>query len=304
MKEKTVIITGGNSGLGLECVRSIANSNQNWNVVIASRDEEKSRNILQEIKSKFPDQKISMIKLDLGSLQSVREFVDKFKQENYPPLRGLICNSGIIDREGTKTSHDNFDLTFAVNHLGHFLLTNLLLDFFQPKSRIIVVSSNTHNSTIREGKMGPAKFIGAKNMAAVDEMNTLDGFSKYTSSKLCNLLFAYELDRKLSSDMRQITVNAFDPGFSPGTGLMNGGGRLRNFMMGSWFMRIMMWFMGVVTSTPKKSGKAMARLLLDTKLEDTSGKYFQINKEIESSPDSHRMDYAAALWSESEEMVK
>ena len=99
-------------------------------------------------------------------------------------------------------------------------------------------------------------------------------------------------------------MNSFDPGFSPGTGLVTGGGRFRNFMMGSWFMKLMMRVMGIVTSTPKKSGKAMTRLLLDPELSSLSGKYFQINKQIKSSPDSHNLSYANELWGKSATMVK
>ena len=303
MTNRTVIITGGNSGLGLECVKTIVSSGDKWDIVIASRNVEKSQLVVKEIQSDFPNQSITVEKLDLASLQSVKAFASNFKRKEHPPLYGIICNSGIIDREGVKISEDKYDLSFAVNHLGHFLLTNLLLDQLQPKSRIIIVSSNMHNSTIREGKMAPAEFLSVKQMAATGTDNSLDGFRRYTSSKLCNLLFAYELNRTLNSDVRQITVNSFDPGFSPGTGLMDGGGRFRNFMMGSWFMKMVMWFMGIVTSTPKKSGKALARLLLDPTLEVISGKYFQINNEIESSPDSHREDLALDLWKGSEELV-
>ena len=304
MKSKTVIITGGNSGLGYECVKTIARANKKWFIVIASRNMEKSSQVKNEILKEFPDQEIAVLNLDLASLQSVRDFVIEFKEQKYPPLYGLICNSGILIREGIKKSAEGHEMTFAVNHLGHFLLSSLLIDEFQPTAKIIVVSSNMHNSAIREGKMAPAQFIGVENLASVDDKNTLDGFRRYSTSKLCNLLFAYQLDRNLKAEKRQITVNSFDPGFSPGTGLMTGGGRFRNFMMGSWFMKLMMRVMGIVTSTPKKSGKAMARLLLDPELNSVSGKYFQINKEIKSSPDSYNLSYAQELWEKSATMVK
>lgn len=303
MENKTVIITGGNSGLGYECVKTISRATKNWFIVIASRNLEKSLQVKEDILKEFPDQEIDVLNLDLASLQSVQDFVVKFKEQKYPPLYGLICNSGILIREGIKKSAEGHEMTFAVNHLGHFLLTNLLIDEFQPMAKIIVVSSNMHNSSIREGKMAPAEFIGVENLAAVDGKNTLDGFRRYSTSKLCNLLFTYELDRIFKEQKKQITVNAFDPGFSPGTGLTAGGSRFMSFMMGSWFMKFMMWVMGIVTSTPKKSGKAMARLLLDSELDSVSGKYFQINKEINSSPDSYNLSYAQELWGKSVKML-
>lgn len=303
MKNKTIIVTGGNSGLGYECVKTIARASEEWLIVIASRNVEKSLGAKREILKEFPDQEIEVLNLDLASLESVRNFVKEFKEQKYPPLYGLICNSGILTREGFEKSAEGHELTFAVNHLGHFLLTNLLIDELQPLAKIIVVSSNMHNSTIREGKMASAEFIGTENLASIDDKNTLDGVRRYSTSKLCNLLFAYELDRTLKARKKQITVNSFDPGFSPGTGLMSGGGRFRNFMMGSWFMKVMMWIMGVVTSTPKKSGNAMARLLLDPELNSVSGKYFQINKIIKSSPDSYNTNYARELWEKSAAIV-
>ena len=185
-----------------------------------------------------------MLKLDLSSLKSVREFVNTFKRSNLPPLMNLICNAGIIIREGIKASAEGYELTFAANHLGHFLLTSLLLDELKPNSRTIVVSSNMHNTEIREGKMAPAEYLGGKVLASTDAKNTLKEFQRYTTSKLCNLLFAYELNRRLAHHGKEITINAFDPGFSPGTDLMEGGGVIRNFMMKSWFMKMVMRIMG------------------------------------------------------------
>jgi NAD(P)-dependent dehydrogenase (short-subunit alcohol dehydrogenase family) len=303
MEEKTVIITGGNSGLGFECARAIASSNQNWQILIASRNEEKAIIAINKIKSENSEQKISMIKLDLSSLQSVKEFASTFKQANFPPLMGLICNAGIMVREGIKSSSEGYELTFAVNHLGHFYLTNLLIDKLEAKSRIVVVSSNMHNSVIREGKMAPAEFLGGKVLAKTDSENTLKEFQRYTTSKLCNMLFTYELNRRLIKLNKNITVNAFDPGFAPGTGLMEGGGTFRNFIMKSWFVKMIMGFMGIVTSSPKKSGRAMARLLLDSRLQNKTGKYFQIHNEINSSPESYDTKLASELWENSIELA-
>lgn len=303
MKNKTVVITGGNSGLGFECAKTIARSNQGWLIIIASRDIEKSMQAKGEILKEIPDQMIEVLKLNLASLESVRDFVKEFKQLNSPPLYGLICNSGILIREGMEKSKDGYELTFAINHLGHFLLTNLLIEELQPRSRIIVVSSNMHNLMVREGKLAPAEFIGAENLASTADNNTLNGFRRYSTSKLCNLLFAYELNRILKAQGKQITVNSFDPGFSPGTGLGSGGSPFRNFMMGSWFMKMILRLMRIVTSTPKKSGKAMARLLLDSNLNAISGKYFQINNEIKSSPDSYNLSFAHELWKSSAVLV-
>lgn len=302
MKSKTLLITGANSGLGLECIKTVIRAKEGWRIIIASRNIKKSEAVIQSIKAEYPDQQIRVIHLDLGSLESVRFFVDEFRKDNHEPIDALICNSGIIDREANKVSKDGYDMTFAVNHLGHFLLTNLLINHLSERAKIVVVSSNMHNSTIREGKMAVAEYLGAELLSS--PTNNLDGFKRYSTSKLCNLLFAYELVRKLAEKSLRITVNSFDPGFSPGTGLMHGGGAFRNFMMGSWLMKGIMGIMGIVTSTPTRSGKAMARLILDESLNQTTGKYFQVNKVIKSSTDSYSLSYAQELWKESAIMVK
>jgi len=195
MDKKTVIITGGNSGLGFECAKAIANSHQNWHILISSRNEEKGMKAIKKIKANNNNKNISMLKLDLSSHQSVRAFVKNFKKSNYPPLKGLICNAGIMIRESVKASAEGYEMTFAVNHLGHFVLTNLLLDELEPNARIVVVSSNMHNTEIREGKMAPAEYLGGKVLASTGVKNTLKEFQRYTTSKLCNLLFTYELNQ-------------------------------------------------------------------------------------------------------------
>ena len=198
---------------------------------------------------------------------------------------------------------DGFELTFGVNHLGHFLLTNLLLPYFEEPARIVVVSSNTHNSAIMDGKIvGKAMYLGAERLAHPDSEYKLSDGEKYTTSKLCNLLFAYELDRILQKDNKQITVNSFDPGASPGTNL-GGGNNLRKVILGSSIGKTLLKLLGIVSSTPQKSGAAMARLLLDSKLENVSGKYFQIYENIDSSKESYNKVMAKELWENSTKLT-
>ena len=302
MPLKTVIITGGNSGLGFECAKAIADAHQGWHIVLACRSNEKGMQAIDTITSETDNKNVSMLQLDLSSLESVRNFVNEYQMKRYPPLKGLICNAGLLVPEGTQFTKEGFELTFGVNHLGHFLLTNLLLNQFVEPGRIIVVSSNTHNPGVREGQMARATYLGAKKLTHLDTDQELSGMQRYTTSKLCNLLFAYELDRRLRKKERNITVNAFDPGFTPGTNL--GGGRnLRRTNMESGLGEELFERLGIVTSTPIKSGKAMGRLLLDSQLEKVSGKYFQILEEIASSEESYDQEKAKELWESSKELT-
>ena len=296
---KTIIITGGNSGLGFECAKTIANANQGWHIILACRNIERGTQATEAITKETGNKNVSFLKLDLASLESVRNFVIEFQSHNLSPLHALVCNAGLTGNKLTEYTKDGFELTFGVNHLGHFLLTNLLFPYFTEPARIVVVSSNTHNPTIMDGKIvGQAMYLGAERLAHPDSEYKLSDGQKYTTSKLCNLLFAYELDRRLQKDNKQITVNSFDPGASPGTNL-GGGKNLRKVILGSWIGKALLKLLGIVSSTPKKSGEAMARLLLDSKLENVSGKYFQIYEEIDSSKDSHNKAIAKELWEDS-----
>ena len=303
MTLKTVIITGGNSGLGFECAKVIAQAQQDWHIILACRSKEKGLQAVDTITSETENKNVSMLRLDLSSLESVRNFVNEYQMKSYPPLKGLICNAGLLVSEEIQYTNDGFELTFGVNHLGHFLLTNLLLNQFVEPGRIIVVSSNTHNPGIREGQFAPAKYLGGAKLAHPDTDQELSGMQRYTTSKLCNLLFTYELDRRLRKKEMNITVNGFDPGFSPGTNLGGQGPNLRMLIMGSWFSRILFKRLGIVASTPQKSGKAMGRLLLDSQLEKVSGKYFQILEEIPSSEESYDQKKAKELWESSTELT-
>jgi light-dependent protochlorophyllide reductase len=301
--QKTVIITGANSGLGFECAKSIAHARQGWHIVLACRNNKKGMQAVDSITSATGNENVSMLQVDLSSLESVRSFVNEYQKNSYPYLKGLICNAGIRIPEGTQYTKEGYELTFGVNHLGHFLLTNLLLDQFVEPGRIIVVSSYVHNSGVPQGKIVSATYLDAKLLAHPGTNQEISGTQRYAISKLCNILFAYELNRKLRERRMDITVNAFDPGLVLGTNLFGESRNLRRTILGSWFGRKFLEMRGIVASTPKKSGRAMGRLLLDSQLEKVSGKYFQILKEIPSSEDSYNQENAKELWESSKELT-
>src|SRR5207245_4618222 len=161
-----------------------------------------------------------------GSTESVRRLVKEIEAGKVP-LRALVCNAGLQLSRGPHLSPDGFELTFAVNHLGHFLLTNLLLArlLANAPARIVVVASGVHDPKLRTG-MPKADIADLETLAATGgpRKDTFDGRLAYVNSKLCNLWFAYELARRLeaaglSNADRRLTVNGFDPGLVPGSGL-------------------------------------------------------------------------------------
>ena len=297
---KTVIITGANSGLGFECAKTIAKANQGWHIILACRNVKKGEEARQKLITETQNQAINVMELDLASLQSVRDFVATFQKSNFPPLHGLINNAGMQVLSGLEYTKDGYEITFGTNHLGHFLLTDLLIENLQTPARIVVVSSGTHDPDTIEGKFNKPLFLGARQLATLANEKEMTGIQRYATSKLANLFFAYELDRKLRG--KNITVNAYDPAYVPATNLVQSiknpfARRLLRASTG--FFKLL----GVISSTPDVSGSAIARLLLDEKLEGISGKYFQILEEKQSSKQSYDVKIAEQLWEDSLELV-
>jgi NAD(P)-dependent dehydrogenase (short-subunit alcohol dehydrogenase family) len=149
----------------------------------------------------------------------VRSFVDAVRTAALPPVHAVVCNAGLQVVSGSEKTAEGVEMTFGVNHLGHFALVQGLLDVLARPARIVVVSGGTHD---------PGKFTGmpapdyTRAAALAEPTTTTDGAEgrrRYTTSKLCNVLFAYELDRRLGHGAQGITVTAFDPGLMPGSGL-------------------------------------------------------------------------------------
>lgn len=300
MVNKTVIITGTNSGLGYECAKTIANADAGWHIIIACRNLLKGEEAKQKLIASTNYKAFTVLELDLASLQSVRKFTELFDHANLPPLRGLINNAGIQVMSGVEYTKDGFELTFGTNHLGHFLLTNLLLEKLVEPARIVVVSSGTHDPDTIDGRFNKPLFLGAKKLARPENEKEMAGMQRYSTSKLANLMFAYELSRRLEG--KKITVNAFDPAAVPATNLLSS---IRNPFV-RWSLRSstrLFKLFGVKISTPEISGKAMARLLLDEKLNTVSGKYFQVLDEKQSSKQSYDKTLAKELWEDSKALV-
>ncbi len=309
----TAIVTGANAGLGFECARALADTND-WHVVIACRSPEKGREAVKRLFAQTWYKGIEAMTLDLASLESVRNFARDYAAERRPPLRAIVCNAATQIVTGRTYTADGFETTFAVNHLAHFLLVNLMLAQMTPPARIVVVSSGTHDPKQTTG-MPPPVYKSARLLALPDEdPQPLDdprgtaGRRAYTTSKLCNVLFTYELDRRLRAERsvgtsgQSITVNAFDPGLMPGTGLARDYGRLARFAW-RFVLPILRPFVPNVNSVAR-SGRSLANMVIEPRFERISGKYFQGTRDIPSSKDSYDPVMASGLWEASAAMVK
>lgn len=193
--DKVVIVTGSNCGIGFATALDLAK--RGGKIYLACRSEEKALAALKNIKEQSGNDAIFFMKLDLSSLASVREFSKNF-HEKETRLDILINNAGVLT--GGEKTEDGFEVNMGINHLGHFLLTNLLLDLLKASapSRIIVVASAIH----RYGK------IDKDNLNA--EKSFPGSWKGYGNSKLANILFANELSRKLAGT--GVTVNSLCPG--------------------------------------------------------------------------------------------
>lgn len=294
----TVLITGGSSGLGQRTAAELA-ADPDWHVVITGRDAQRTHAAATAIGAEAQ-------LLDLGALDDVRSFAEGFRAGERPPLRALICNAGVQNVSGREPvlSVDGYEETFAVNHLGHFLLVALLLDQLMPAARVVVVSSGTHDPAQRTGVPSP-RYTTAAELARADsgwaagDSPATAGRRRYSTSKLCNLLFTYEADRRWGG--RGITFNAFDPGLMPGTGLARDYPGYQQLL---WrFLMPALTLGSARINTPRQSGRALARLVTDPALEAISGRYWLGTKQASSSEDSHDQDKAADLWQTSLELA-
>jgi len=311
---QTIIITGGNSGLGLACAKALLTDKAPLHIVIACRDTERANSAVGELRKVSSNgSKVETMALDLASLASVRAFATALEQQlntgALPSLHGLVCNAGT---QGVKKfTADGFEMTFGVNHLGHYLLVNLLLPLLAKPARIIVVASGTHDPAQMEGLPsftrvpGPAWNLptelakGNLGVEAANDDENADMGRRYATSKLANIYFTYGLAQRLP---KRITVNAFDPGMMPGTGLAREYSSLMRFIWFSLMPKILplMRFLLVKNiHTPEESGTAMARLITDPALATTNGKYFEGLKEIRSSVESYDKSRADELWESS-----
>jgi NAD(P)-dependent dehydrogenase (short-subunit alcohol dehydrogenase family) len=196
---RTFVVTGGNSGLGYETARALARKRAR--VVIACRDAGRARAAVISLRAESSDADASFLELDLASLASVRKFADALR-ERHRSLHVLVNNAGVMALPQRRTA-DGFEAQFGTNHLGHFALTGLLLELLlaEPGGRIVTLSSTAH-------RMGRMRF---------DDLQSERGYSPwpaYAQSKLANLLFTLELQRRLAAAGAPAIAVACHPGYA------------------------------------------------------------------------------------------
>jgi NAD(P)-dependent dehydrogenase (short-subunit alcohol dehydrogenase family) len=219
---KTFVVTGANSGIGYEAALQLAGKGAH--VVLACRDQAKGRSAIEAIAAAHPSASVAVMELDLADLKSIRRFADAVRTA-YAALHALCNNAGVMAIPHRRTA-DGFEMQFGTNHLGHFALTGLLLEHLlaTPGARVVSVSSNAH-------KFGAMRW---------DDLQWERGYRKwfaYSQSKLANLLFAYELQRRLAAAGAGLISVACHPGYAA-TNLQAAGPRMQGSSVGEAIMAL------------------------------------------------------------------
>jgi NAD(P)-dependent dehydrogenase (short-subunit alcohol dehydrogenase family) len=276
MNGKTILITGATNGIGLVAAHTLAG--RGAQTVIVSRSAEKCAQVSEQIKQETGNLQVEYIAADLSTRDGVQHAAHEFKKR-HPRLDVLLNNAGamFVSRQ---LSADGIEMTFALNHLNYFLLTVLLLDTLKVSgpARIVNVSSNSH----RGGKI---------NFDDLQLKKGYNGMGAYSQSKLANILFTYELARKLEGT--RVTANTLHPGFvNTGFGKNNGG--LVKFGMG---------LLRPIQRKPREGAQTSIYLASSPEVEGVTGKYFEDSKAVPSSPASYNHAAAERLWQVSLEMI-
>ncbi|TCP19158.1 NAD(P)-dependent dehydrogenase (short-subunit alcohol dehydrogenase family) [Scopulibacillus darangshiensis] len=277
MQNRIAVVTGANSGMGL--ATSAALIKRGFHVIMACRNSERGAKALQQVKQDSGANHVELMTCDLGSLDSIRTFAKQFK-ERYQRLDVLVNNAGVVSIK-RETTADGFESMIGVNHLGHFLLTNLLLDRLKQakQGRIVTVSSGAH-------KAGNIHF---NDPHLSSKYNVVKGYSQ---SKLANILFTRELAERLESS--SVTANCLHPG-AVGTNL----GVNRNTGFGKAIHRVLRPFF----LTPAEGADTAIYLATSPDVTDNSGEYFYKRKIASISAKARDKALAKKLWAWSEQQV-
>jgi protochlorophyllide reductase len=314
---KTILVTGCNSGIGLEAARILAR--QGNTIVMACRTMEKARQAADKIKAETADANLIPAECDLSSQDSIRNFVKDLKLESLDVVcynAGVALNTGDPDIQRTK---EGFELTVGTNHLGHFYLNNLLLPKVQPNTgRIVITASAVHDPDSPGGAQGKTATLGnlegflrdGNNFEMVDGQ-PYNGDKAYKDSKLCNVFFCRELQRRLSASdtTKGITVNSFSPGLITSTGLFRYQSPFFSSIFGMLATNVLK-----VAESPEWGGAALAYMTTvntkgeyynsppgSSKYEDAAfGREFTIDSVSKEAQDNNK---GKRLWELSEKLV-
>ncbi|KAM7525773.1 hypothetical protein LguiA_015675 [Lonicera macranthoides] len=273
----TAIVTGASSGIGMETARVLAL--RGVHVIMPVRNVESGKKVKEAIIEEIPEAKIEVMELDLSSMESVKNFASRYCSLDLP-LNILVNNAGLFAPPYT-LSQDKIELQFATNHLGHVLLTNLLLETMKntareshKEGRIVNISSSAHT------------YVKEIHFDKINDESSYHSSLTYCRSKLCNILHANELARRLKEEGVDITANSVDPGIIP-TNIF----RHYSFINGIFHMISKLLFKSI-----PQGAATTCYVALNPQVKGVTGKYFVDNNITEPSPTAKDEDLAKKLW--------
>ncbi|MHC3439131.1 oxidoreductase [Natrialbaceae archaeon A-gly3] len=288
---RTIVVTGANSGIGLEAARELARNGAT--VIMACRSVERGKEAAADIRREVPDADLRVEACDLGDLESVASFADRLGDER---IDVLVNNAGTMAIPRSETA-DGFETQFGVNHLGHFALTGQLLENLRPdddrESRVVTVSSGMHE----QGEIDVEDLHGEREY---------DAWDAYAQSKLANVLFAYELGRRLLTADASVESMAVHPGYA-NTRLQFRGPEQR----GSRLRKAAMWVTNTALAQSAAKG-ALPTLYAATAPEADGGAYYGpgglmnmrgVPERQASSDRSYDEEVARRLWTVSSDLT-
>ncbi|MBI5668794.1 MAG: SDR family oxidoreductase [Chloroflexi bacterium] len=279
MDGKVALVTGATNGIGKVTALELAKLGAT--VVLSGRSGDRAQATVAEIQQRSGNPNVAALVADLSVMSEVRRLADEFKAK-HDRLHVLVNNAGGVFPQRRETD-DGYEMTFALNHLSYFLLTNLLLDVLTASApaRIVNVSSDAH----RGGRM------------QFDDLNFkqtpygIGGWKAYSQSKLANVLFTYELARRLAGS--GVTANVLHPGF-----VATGFGRT-----GPGLMSRVMGLLHRFALTPEEGARTTVYLASSAEVEGVTGQYFDKSKAVPSSKTSYDEEAQRRLWAISEQMT-
>jgi len=277
MHGKICLVTGATGGIGKVTAQALAQ--QGATVIVVSRDPAKCQQTVAEIIQQTGNQNVTAMPADLSSQQDIRRLANEFTAQ-YKQLDVLVNNAGLLILS-RKLSVDGIEMTFALDHLGYFLLTNLLLDSLKasPSARVVSVSSSVHTS----GTINFDDLQGAKGYT---------GIRAYGQAKLANVLFTYELARRLEGT--NVTANTLHPGVvATGFGVNNG----------PLLKYIVRPILNIFSISPEKGAQTSIYLASSPEVAGVTGRYFDKSKAVPSSKESNNVDEAKRLWDVSAQLT-
>jgi len=276
-QDKIVLITGATNGIGKAAAFQIAEHKPH--LMIVGRNREKCETVVQELRDTTPASRVDYFLCDLSSQEEIRQLSEKIHVD-LPRIDVLVNNAGALFLSRRETV-DGIEMTFGLNHLNYFMLTNLVIDLLEKSesARIVNVASGAHRS---------AKTIHFDNVGFAEDYG---GMKAYSQSKLANILFTYELARRLDSN--QITANCLHPGFvASGFGKNNG-----------ILAKLIMPLLHLFARNEEKGAETVTYLATSPAVEGITGKYYFDRHPRKSTEVSYNKSLAQKLWQISQEMT-